>query len=102
MNTRRPRERVFTVVRQIPRGHVLTYKGVALLARVKNPRTVGQILHRNPDPEHIPCHRVVNRLGYVARGYAFGGMNAQAQKLRSEGVTVRTYKVDLHTCLWTP
>lgn len=52
-------EKVYRVVRKIPKGKVLTYKEVARRAGRPNAyRAVGNILNKNYDPE-IPCHRVV-------------------------------------------
>lgn len=90
-------ERIYEVVKQIPRGCVATYGQIALMAG--NPRwarVVGYALHVNPDPEHIPCFRVVNRVGEVSKAFAFGGENMQIQLLQQEGVTF-TYegRVDL-------
>ncbi|MBR6729043.1 MAG: MGMT family protein [Clostridia bacterium] len=80
-------ERIYAVVKEIPRGKVATYGQVALLAG--NPRwarVVGYALHNNPDPSHIPCHRVVNREGRVAPGFVFGGGEVQRQLLEQEGI----------------
>lgn len=80
-------ERIYTVVRQIPRGKVATYGMVAQLAG--NPRwarVVGYALHSNPEPGIIPCHRVVNRFGGLAPAFAFGGENRQRALLAQEGV----------------
>ncbi|MDR0854721.1 MAG: MGMT family protein [Clostridiales Family XIII bacterium] len=80
-------EIIYDVVRQIPEGRVATYGQIARLAG--NPRwsrVVGYALHVNPDPEHIPCHRVVNRLGEVSSAFAFGGPNMQVVYLEDEGV----------------
>lgn len=81
-------ERIYEVVRSIPKGKVMTYGQVALLAG--NPRwarVVGYALHKNPEPGVIPCHRVVNREGRVAPGFAFGGEDAQRKLLEGEGVS---------------
>ncbi len=81
-------ERIYDVVRSIPMGKVMTYGQVALLAG--NPRwarVVGYALHKNPEPGVIPCHRVVNRNGRLAPGFAFGGTDAQRMLLEGEGVT---------------
>ena len=81
-------ERIYEVVRSIPRGKVMTYGQVAVLAG--NPRwarVVGYALHKNPEPGVIPCHRVVNREGRVAPGFAFGGTDVQRQLLEGEGVS---------------
>ena len=80
-------ERIYEVVKSIPRGKVMTYGQVAALAG--NPRwarVVGYALHANPEPGVIPCHRVVNREGRVAPGFAFGGTDAQRMLLEGEGV----------------
>ena len=80
-------EKIYEVVKSIPKGKVATYGQVALLAG--NPRwarVVGYALHVNPEPGIIPCHRVVNREGKVAPGFAFGGEGVQRQLLESEGI----------------
>ena len=80
-------EKIYEVVKNIPKGKVATYGQVARLAG--NPRwsrVVGYALHNNPAPGIIPCHRVVNREGKVAEIFAFGGGEAQRQLLEAEGV----------------
>ncbi len=80
-------EKIYEVVKAIPKGRVATYGQVALLAG--NPRwarVVGYALHNNPEPIKIPCHRVVNREGRVATGFAFGGGEAQRELLIKEGI----------------
>ena len=95
-------ERIYEQVRRIPRGKVATYGQIAILAG--NPRwarVVGYALHSNPDPEGIPCYRVVNRLGGLAPAFAFGGLEVQAELLRADGVEVREDNtVDLERYLW--
>ena len=61
----------------------------------KMARAVGNALHKNPDPEHIPCYRVVNAKGELAGEFAFGGAGIQAKLLEAEGVEVADGKVDL-------
>ncbi len=58
-------------------------------------RAVGNALHRNPDPLHIPCFRVVNARGELAGEFAFGGAGQQAKLLEKEGVHVEDGRVDL-------
>ena len=80
-------EKIYEVVRNIPKGKVATYGQVACLAgNPKWARTVGNALHVNPDPSTIPCHRVVNREGKVAEIFVFGGGAVQRQLLESEGI----------------
>lgn len=80
-------ERIYKVVKSIPKGKVATYGQVALAAG--NPRwarVVGYALHCNPDPVNIPCYRVVNREGRVSSAFAFGGENVQVELLKADGV----------------
>ncbi|OGK16914.1 hypothetical protein A3H80_02600 [Candidatus Roizmanbacteria bacterium RIFCSPLOWO2_02_FULL_37_19] len=92
-------KKVLTLLKKIPRGKITTYKMLAQVSGVKNPRLVGQILHGNIDPQAFPCHRVIRSDGNIAHGYAFGGKNAQIQKLRKEGVLFIGNKVDLSKSL---
>ncbi len=94
-------ELIYDVVKQIPEGKVATYGQVAALAGNKRwSRVVGYALHANPDPEHIPCHRVVNRLGEVSKAFAFGGENRQITLLENEGVKMDGTRVDLEKYRW--
>lgn len=94
--------RIYAVVRRIPRGRVATYGQVALLAG--NPRwarVVGYALHVNPDPQGIPCYRVVNRLGGTSSAFAFGGEDQQRRLLEGDGVAFTADgRVDLSRFLW--
>ena len=93
---------IYEVVRQIPPGKVATYGQIACMAG--NPRwsrVVGYALHVNPDPEHIPCFRVVNRKGEVSSAFAFGGGNRQRELLAAEGVPfLPDGRVHLSRCCW--
>ena len=87
-------DKVYEFVKSIPRGKVATYGQIALYLGNRNfARSVGNILHNNPDPEHIPCHRVVNAQGKLAQSYAFGGIEAQRRLLESEGVVFKSNQV---------
>lgn len=93
--------KIYEIVKQIPKGKVATYGQVALMAG--NPRwarVVGYALHVNPDPQHIPCHRVVNRMGKLSPAFAFGGENVQKDRLENEGVEVIDNMVDLEKYIW--
>jgi len=89
-------ERVYQLVRQIPRGKVVTYGQIA--AKVGNPRAaraVGNALHRNSD-RTVPCHRVVNRQGKLALNFGQGGWQEQKKRLLEEGVKFKNkLSVDL-------
>lgn len=91
-----PSRRIYEAVKKIPKGKVATYGQVAELAGDKKmARAVGNALHKNPDPDNIPCYRVVNSKGKLAGQFAFGGDDAQAELLRSDGIKVIDGTVDL-------
>ncbi|KAI8960663.1 methylated-DNA--cysteine S-met [Daldinia sp. FL1419] len=73
-------KKVWTLLCQIPRGHVSTY---ALLATHlgSSPRAVGNALRRNPFAPQVPCHRV------VATGGSLGGFKGKWPK-DGEGITL--------------
>lgn len=94
-------EKIYEVVKQIPRGTVATYGQVAALAGNRRwARVVGYALHANPDPESIPCYRVVNRKGRLSDAFAFGGVNRQKLLLEEDGVEVSDGHVDLERYQW--
>lgn len=91
-----PSRRIYEAVKRIPKGKVATYGQIAELAGDKKmARAVGNALHKNPDPEGIPCYRVVNARGELAGEFAFGGEGAQAALLEADGIEVTDGRVDL-------
>lgn len=94
-------EKIYEIVKRIPRGKVATYGQIASMAgNARWARAVGYALHANPDPDGIPCYRVVNRFGGLAPAFAFGGIDVQADLLRADGVEVCDNTVDLDRFLW--
>lgn len=91
-----PTKRIYEAVKRIPKGKVATYGKVAEMAgNKKMSRAVGNALHKNPDPDNIPCFRVVNSKGELAPEFAFGGMGEQRKLLEAEEIEVKDNKVDL-------
>lgn len=78
-------EEVYKLVKLIPKGKVTTYGAIARKLSM-SPRAVGYTLHLNPDGAKTPCHRVVNRVGRIAPGFAFGGQGVQKMRLEQEGI----------------
>lgn len=77
------RQRVFAIVRGIPKGKTMTYAEVA--RRSGSPcaaRAVGSVLRTNYDP-NIPCHRVIRADG-TPGGYNRGATRKR-RLLASEG-----------------
>lgn len=93
-------EKIYKIVSLIPSGKVLTYKRVAQLSSVNNPRIIGYALHSNKNPSTIPCHRVVKSDGTLASGYAFGGKEEQIRKLKQEGVEIIKNVINLQKYLY--
>ena len=98
--------RVFEVVRRVPRGTVASYGQVArLIGAPRSARYVGYALRANPEPGadegDIPCHRVVFKDGGLCKGFAFGGPEVQREMLAAEGVTfLDDEHVDMDACQW--
>ena len=90
-----PTKRIYEAVKRIPKGRVATYGQVAFLAgNEKMSRAVGNALHKNPEPDNIPCFRVVNSKGELSGNFAFGE-GVQERLLIEDGIEVINGKVDL-------
>jgi methylated-DNA-[protein]-cysteine S-methyltransferase len=76
--------RVYRALKRVPRGRVITYKGLAGRIGTNSARAVGNALARNPFPIKVPCHRV------VASDRTIGGFQSGARVkkrlLKSEGI----------------
>lgn len=96
-------DRVFAVVAAIPFGRVTTYGAIArAIGQPQGARAVGWALHQ-ADDSGLPCHRVVNRVGFLSGGWHFGHPDVMADLLHAEGVPFSApYQVDLEACLWLP
>ncbi|MBI4034931.1 MAG: MGMT family protein [Candidatus Chisholmbacteria bacterium] len=93
---------VYELVKQIPKGKVVTYGQIARFLGTRDARKIGWALHGNTDKDN-PCHRVVNKQGRVALNYAFDGWQEQKRRLTEEGVSfVDEAHVDLKRHLWQP
>lgn len=80
-------EKIYYLLRQIPKGKVSTYKEVAQAAGTNAYRGIGQIIKNNPNAPQTPCHRVVKSDGSIS-GYAFG-VNKKIALLESENVKIK-------------
>lgn len=76
-------EKVYNIVKKIPKGKVLTYKEVArMIGKPKAYRAVGNALNKNPFKD-VPCHRVIKGDGKIG-GYA-KGTKEKVRLLKKEG-----------------
>ncbi|HUC88331.1 MAG TPA: MGMT family protein [Candidatus Binatia bacterium] len=96
------RERVESLVAQIPRGRVMTYGQIAsLCGQAHAARVVGGIAHFGD--ADLPWQRVVNKRGGLASGYP-GGRQGHKQVIETEGIEVSDdYAViDVNRLIWWP
>ena len=97
------RERVYKIVRRIPRGRVMTYGQLAyMLGQGYTPRTVGFVMH-GADESNTPWHRVINSQGKISTGCIVLPTDKQQRLLEREGVKFdERGRCDLEKFLWKP
>lgn len=95
-------DRIYAVVRRIPRGRVATYGQIAaMVPRCSGARQVGYALHALPAATLVPWHRVVNARGAISLGG--NGAVTQMLLLEREGVHLRRDgRLDLAGHRWKP
>ncbi len=96
------RERVYRIVRSIPRARVMTYGQLAeILGDGYTPRTVGFVMHGSDD--NTPWHRVINAQGGCSTGRIALPSDKQQRMLTAEGVEFNERgRCDLQRYLWIP
>src|SRR6266404_7637207 len=96
------RERVYQLVRRIPRGRVMIYGQIAvILGQGYTPRTVGFVMH-GANEGNTPWHRVINSQGRCSTGGVVLPADKQQLMLEAEGVKFTGEKCDLKVFLWSP
>ena len=102
MNKQNKWERIYSVVKQIPRGKVATYGQIATLAGYyRQARQVGYALHAIPSDD-IPWHRVINAQGKISLNLEMGGA-VQGKMLEDEGVVFSSAGIiSLREFQWQP
>lgn len=97
------RERVIAIVTAVPKGRVVTYGQVALLAGApRAARQVGGVLHGLKEAERVPWQRVINAEGRLST-YKVGAGELQRALLESEGVDFDGEgRIDLKLFRWDP
>lgn len=97
-------ERIRKVVASIPRGKVLTYGAVAVLAgRPGRSRRVGAVLRGLPDGSDLPWFRVVNHRGGISLPEGSEDYQRQRRLLAKEGIALRENgTLELARHLWWP
>lgn len=97
-------QRIYQVVRRIPRGRVATYGQVAQLAGLRgHARQVGYALHAAPESERLPWQRVVNAQGGISLRSVNENDRLQRLLLEDEGIRFdRRGRIDLARYRWRP
>jgi methylated-DNA-protein-cysteine methyltransferase related protein len=92
-------EPVYCLVKQIPRGRVLSYGALAKALRLRGgARSAGRAMAATPSGKGIPWHRVVGERGKILIREPYASL--QKKLLESEGVKVIESRVDLKNHLW--
>jgi methylated-DNA-protein-cysteine methyltransferase-like protein len=92
---------VYKLVKQIPRGRVLSYGAVAKALRLKGgARSAGRAMSATPQGKGIPWHRVLNAAGKIVIREPYSSL--QRRLLESEGVEVIETRGKMKTYLWAP
>ena len=94
-------ERIYKVVRRVPRGRVATYGQIAELAKASGPRQVGYALHSLPEGHDLPWHRIINARGEISLDSGIGGGGLQRALLEAEKIVFdKKGRVDLKRYQW--
>jgi methylated-DNA-protein-cysteine methyltransferase-like protein len=97
-------ERVYAVIRRVPRGRVATYGQIAVLAGLGgHARQVGYALSALAEGSRVPWHRVINAKGEVSLRSERRVDTEQRQLLEVEGVRFdEKGRVSLARFQWRP
>ena len=97
-------QRVYALVRRIPRGQVVTYGQVAaLLEAPRAARAVGYALRALPPGSDVPWHRVINHRGQISLRHPASSPMLQRLLLEDEEVEFDLQGgIDLSRYRWRP
>ena len=98
-------EKVYQVVRLIPKGKVTSYGAIAkYLGSAQSSRMVGWAMNNSSRIKpKVPAHRVVNRNGMLTGKHFFGANDAMQHLLEKEGIKVSDDKIiDFKKHFWDP
>ena len=78
---------IYTIVRKCPRGRVISYGAVAMMAgKPRAARAVGAAMRDLPDDTTVPWWRVINSKGEVSMRDIGYGPAIQRKLLEREGI----------------
>lgn len=96
---------VYDVVKLIPKGRVTNYGAIArYLGSPQSSRMVGYAMNNcHSQPDYIPAHRVVNRIGMLTGKHHFQGENVMQELLENEGISIENDQIQhFKTHFWDP
>jgi methylated-DNA-protein-cysteine methyltransferase related protein len=94
-------DRVYRLVKQIPRGRVTTYGAIAKALREPGgARVVGYAMAATPSGRGIPWHRVVSAGGKIRMPEPHA--SKQHRLLETEGVVLGLRSLDMKIYGWLP
>ena len=94
------KDKIYSKLKQVPKGKVITYKDLAKAVNSKAYRFVGSCMAKNSEPAKIPCYKVVCSDGRIGNYSAKGGIKKKIQLLKKDGIIVKNGKVDLKKYGW--
>jgi methylated-DNA-protein-cysteine methyltransferase related protein len=96
-----PWDPVYRLVKQIPRGRVITYGALAKVLHLRGgARTAGRAMAATPSGKGIPWHRVVGDRGKLLIREPYASL--QRKLLESEGISLLESRVNLKAHAWSP
>lgn len=98
-------DKVFAVVRLIPKGRATSYGAIAEYIGMKgSSRMVGWAMNASHNSEiPVPAHRVVNRNGDLTGKHHFPSPTLMEEMLKSEGINVVDDRiVNFKEVFWNP
>lgn len=86
------KEKVYEIIKKVPKGKVITYKQIANALNSKAYRHVGKLVSQNKKDD-VPCHRVVNQNSFIGHFSKNGDIKTKKQLLKKEGIEIENYKI---------
>jgi methylated-DNA-protein-cysteine methyltransferase-like protein len=97
-------EKVYEVVKLIPKGRVTSYGAIAnYLGSKQSSRMVGWAMNAAHSKPEIPAHRVVNRMGLLTGKMHFETATRMEEMLALEGIKVKEDQIlEFKSHFWDP
>ena len=86
-------KKIYSLLKKVPKGKVVTYKILARALHSKAYRAVGTAMRLNENVPIVPCHRVVNSNGSVGNYSGKGGVKGKIRLLEKEGIKIKNNKI---------